>query len=86
MEQYSADTNLLIEAIIVEIEKVVLKRVESVFQEDSYKYPLIDNFHVLNFRSEEANATLDSRAAIDKWKNVDWDIDWRDGACSYGKI
>ena len=57
--------------MIAEIEKVVLKIIESVYQDSSYKYTLSDNFPESGFRSEDSNKILDSRVAVYKYRNID---------------
>ena len=66
IERYSANKNFFHETMIAEIKKAVLKRIESLHQDRSYKDTLIDNFRVSRFRSEEPNAKLDSRIVIQK--------------------
>ena len=66
--EFSADINLLIETMIAEIKKFVLKRIESVNPDVSYKYALLDELPVSSLRSDESNTILDSRIAFKKNK------------------
>ena len=79
IERCSADRNLMIETTIAEIDKTV-------YQHDSYKYAFIDKFRVLGFHSEEPHAIFDNRVPIYKYKNGDWDINWRNVAGTFGEI
>ena len=60
-ERCSADRNLLIVTINAEILKVLLKRMEPVYQDDSSKYAFFDRFHMSNFRSDEPNTLFGSQ-------------------------
>ena len=55
----SADRKLLIETIKKDIEKVILKTVESVYQSNSNNYPNFVKFCVPSFRSEKSNTKMD---------------------------
>ena len=57
--------------MIEETEKVVWKRIESVYQEDSYSYAIIDNFRMQSFFCEEPKTLFDSGIAFYKYNNVD---------------
>ena len=46
--------------------EVVLKRIESVYRDDSYNYAVIDNFCVSRYHSEEPNTNVDSRVTFYK--------------------
>ena len=78
--------NCVLETIIKEIEKAVLKRIESLNQDDSDKYALFDIFCGPSFRSEEIMPKMVNRVAFRSRKDVDWDIDWRSVADSFGEI
>ena len=72
VEQHSADVKLLIETMKLDIEQVVSKSIETVYQNGSYKYALLDNFLVSgSLRSEEANTKLDCRLAAKKYRKAD---------------
>ena len=53
---------------MAEIEKVAPKRIESVSQDGSDKYALLDNFPVTGFRSEEQNTLSDKLVALTSTK------------------
>ena len=55
VQQSSAIRNFLIETMTLEIEMVVLKRIESAYQNSSYKFALIDKLCISDIRSEEPN-------------------------------
>ena len=74
-KRLSADKNLLGVTFIEEIEKDVLKKIESDYQEVTYKCAFLDDFPVSVFRSQLPNTKMDSRVAAHKDKNVNWDID-----------
>ena len=59
-ERCCADRKLLLQTKIAEIERVVLKIIESVHQDDSYKYARNDNFRTPGFRSKEPKTLFDS--------------------------
>ena len=75
-EQCFAARKILIDTVIEEIEKVVLKGIQFVFRDFSYNYAYFDNFYVSGFRFEEPNAILDSWLEICKYRNVDCNIDF----------
>ena len=64
IEGYSADGSILIETMMAETENVVLKRMQSVYPDDSNEYALLENFPVSGFRSDEPNTILGSRVGI----------------------
>ena len=58
-----ADRKLLIETMIEQIGKVVLKTIKSVYQHDSNNHQNIDIFRISVFRSEEPN-TMESQQQL----------------------
>ena len=52
--------------MIEDIEKVIFKRMESIYQDDSYKDAKFNNFCVPDFQSEKPNTMMDSRMACHK--------------------
>ena len=62
------------------------KKIKSVCQDGSYKFSIIDNFHVSSFRSEEPSTKEDSQVVFCHKKNIDWDIGWRTAAGSFCEI
>ena len=55
---------MLTETVMGESKKVVLQRIETVHQDDSYKNATIDNLRVSCFHHAEANTSIDSRVAF----------------------
>ena len=71
IEQSHVDRYMLIETVIAENEKFVLKRIESVYEHDSYKFALFQKVPALGFSSEEPNK-LDKGRAFVTYKSADW--------------
>ena len=55
---------MVIETNIEEIERVVLRRIESVYKNDWFNYEIFDNFRASFFRSKDSNTKLASQVAF----------------------
>ena len=71
----SADRKLLTETMIQEIEKVVLKMFDFIYQDGLNIYAKRDNFCVSIFHSEETITKVCSQGACNKYTNVKSTID-----------
>ena len=71
IEQFVVDRKMLIEMIEEKSKLVVSKEIESVDQDESYKYALLDNFPASSFCFEEPKTALNSRITFHKYKNVE---------------
>ena len=69
----SKDRKLKIETTKKETQRVVFRRIESVYREFSKTYENVDNFRVSCFRSREPYLTDDNRVAFYIWRNLYWD-------------
>ena len=87
-EKCFADKNVVLIQTVVEYteKKFISKWMESFNRNGSYIYQTVDNFRVPRFKSEEPETKLDSRLALYKFKNVDWDSDSGNVASSSGEV
>ena len=75
-----ADRFLLIESMTTEFQINLLKKIESVYQDQWNNFGLFDILLASN--SAEPKTILDSWLATYKSKDVNWDNNWRNIACS----
>ena len=66
VDRCSTNRNLLIETMVREISKIVMKKIDSVCHDHSHKYALVDNFRLWNFGSKKANTLLHFEVAFHK--------------------
>ena len=74
-ERFSAERNLMIEVVIAMMLKVVFYRIESVFQDISYKQAILHKLPISGLHFKEPNTTTVNRVEVGMYKNADRPID-----------